>query len=144
MAKRRPTFLIRSGPYKVDSYSQYGNGQVFLVVFPAFSNYGETWPDTRAAGGGGGPGIFGSMSLATQLAEFLNRPYPEDIVEQWKGRKVKAKAYREPSFRHKCRKGEVLDMAGVAELLCNRCDYQFRHHIFGACPNRAPEKEVPR
>lgn len=82
--------LIReAGPYKVESITQGGEG-VRLVVYPAFPEYempGEDhrpWAVSRQQGDGGGPSIITVIVVATALEKFLNQPYSEAEVANWK------------------------------------------------------------
>ena len=50
---RRSRLLRGSGPYRVVSYSQNSDGQVYAVVHPAYPRYGSDWAEARAQGKGG-------------------------------------------------------------------------------------------
>lgn len=84
---RRSSLVKNSGPYHVQSYSQTGSGFVYLVVWPAYSEYGEDWVRARGEGEGGGPGIFTGIALASAIEEFLNSPYGEEAIKKWKEQK---------------------------------------------------------
>ncbi len=81
--KQRAALLKDSGPYRVVSHSQTGDGTVYLVVSPAFPEYGDGWMRSRANGEGGGPGIFTAIALARSLEEWLNMPYSRETVVKW-------------------------------------------------------------
>lgn len=98
---KRNRFIKKCGPYEVYSISQDGQG-VRLVIHPAFPQYNITekrqqekdidsswakerrWPIHRYKGEGGGPGIFTAITLAKEFEEFLNQPYTEEQVKEWK------------------------------------------------------------
>ena len=80
---KQNAFIKKSGPYKVDSFSQIKGG-VRLVIYPAFPRYGNDWAITREEGEGGGPGIYTAIALAKTFEEFLNQPYSEEAVRDWK------------------------------------------------------------
>ena len=98
---KQSKFIRKCGPYTVTSISQDGAG-VRLIVFPRFPQYDLTikqaekettnpswvadprWPSHRYKGEGGGPGIFTAIALAKELEEFLNQPYTETQVTDWK------------------------------------------------------------
>jgi len=102
---KQSKFIRKSGPYEVHSISQDGRG-VRLVIYPAFPQYekfpdGVSWAIHRERGDGGGPGIFTAVALASEFEEFLNQPYSESEVENWKAtlgkalKKVRDKAQRQ-------------------------------------------------
>lgn len=87
---KQSKFIRKCGPYKVHSISQDMHG-VRLEVFPAFPEYdkdfsdGTKWAISRLKNQqGGGPSIFTAMALAREFEEFLNQPYPEAEVVEWK------------------------------------------------------------
>lgn len=100
-------FIKRCGPYEVHSISQDMHG-IRLVVYPAFPQYNISekrrtekdvdpswtkeprWSLHRYKGEGGGPSIFTTMALAREFEKFLNQPYSEDEVKEWKATLDKA------------------------------------------------------
>ena len=91
---RSNRFIKECGPYKVASISQDNRG-IRLVVYPAFPKYevsddGISWAIHRRRGDGGGPGIFTAIALAKAFEAFLNQPYSESEVANWKATLVKA------------------------------------------------------
>lgn len=94
-------YVRKAGPFVVHSISQDGHG-VRLVVYPAFPQYNLSdkkrqredidpswqaeprWAIHRLRGDGGGPGIFTAMGLAQEMQNFLNQPYSEAEVQEWK------------------------------------------------------------
>ena len=94
-------FVRKCGPYEVHSISQDNNG-VRLEVFPAFPQYNiskkrqqendidpswaedSRWAIHRYKGEGGGPSIFTAIALAKEFEAFLNQPYAESQVAEWK------------------------------------------------------------
>ncbi len=96
---KQSKFIRQCGPYEVHSYSQDGHG-VRLEVFPAFPKYNlsdkdaadadpssqteRRWAVHRLKGDGGGPGIFTAIALAAEFEAFLNQPYSEKEVKDWK------------------------------------------------------------
>ena len=94
-------YIKKCGPYEVRSISQDGHG-VRLEVYPAFPQYNISvkrqsekyidqrwkddprWPIHRYAGYGGGPGIFTAIGLAEEFEIFLNQPYTDEQVDEWK------------------------------------------------------------
>lgn len=75
-------FVKKCGPFRVSSISQDRHG-VRMIVYPAFTQYGEGWAITRLKGEGGGPSIFTSMALASELESFLNSAYAEESIKGW-------------------------------------------------------------
>ena len=100
-------YIKKCGPFEVVSISQDGQG-VRLKVYPAFPQYNLTekgqagkyidqrwkddprWPIHRYAGHGGGPSIFTAIALAQELENFLNQPYTQEQVDDWKATNVQA------------------------------------------------------
>ena len=99
---KQSKFIRKCGPYTVTSISQDGAG-VRLIVYPRFPQYDVViknrtdkesidpswiadprWPSHRYKGEGGGPGIFTAIALAKEFEEFLNQPYTEAQVADWK------------------------------------------------------------
>lgn len=102
---KQDKFIRKCGPYEVISVSQDMNG-VRLLVFPAYPLYNLTekeqdgvdkswidqpeWALHRYKGEGGGPGIFTAIALAEAFEKFLNQPYTEQQVIDWKNLNAKA------------------------------------------------------
>lgn len=104
-------YIRRMGPFEVSSISQDAHG-IRLVVYPAFPEYNISekkiqegvarnnidscwvedphWVIQRLKGNGGGPSIFTVMAMAEELEKFLNQPYSEAKVAEWKATLAKA------------------------------------------------------
>jgi len=67
---RRPSWVKRSGPYKVVSLA---NGE--LTVTPTWPQY-PPWNEED----GGGPGLWGRLGLAGDLEKWLNAPYSSQSI----------------------------------------------------------------
>ena len=98
---KQSKFIRKCGPYEVHSISQDRQG-VRLEIYPAFPQYNLThrdqaekyidpswvkeprWALHRYKGNGGGPGIFTAIALAREFEEWLNQPYSETEVNNWK------------------------------------------------------------
>ena len=134
---RRSHLLRVSGPYRVVSYSQNGDGQVFAVVHPAYPKYGSDWAEQRAHGHGGGPGIFSSMAFARELQEFLNAPYVQATVKEWteQQRGIETRPPWKPYFRHAFKRNETLTAMTLNATPCDGCGNRLREHMFGTCPH---------
>ena len=93
---KQSKFIKKCGPYEVHSISQDGQG-VRLEVFPAFPVHdGKQFDSTKWAINrlllkrGGGPGIFTAIGLAQEFEDFLNQPYSEAEIKEWKSTLDKA------------------------------------------------------
>lgn len=91
---RRKALMRNSGPYYAESYSQMGEG-VRIVIYAAYPQYGEDWPQSRMSHEGGGPGIFTAMTLTELICDFLNAPYSKEEVATWR-REIQKLLGREP------------------------------------------------
>ena len=131
---RRSRLLRGSGPYRVVSYSQNGDGQVYAVVHPAYPRYGSDWAEARAQGQGGGPGIFTAMAFARDLQEFLNAPYAQAIAQAWIEKQVDTFPPWKPYFHHAFKRKEILTAVTLNATPCDGCGRRLREHPFGTCP----------
>lgn len=94
---RQSKFIKKCGPFEVHSISQDNHG-VRLVIYPAFPEYDKDFSDPNIKWAihrlkdhkGGGPSIFTAIALAKEFEEFLNQPYLETEVKEWKKTLAKA------------------------------------------------------
>ena len=102
-------YVKKCGPYEVTSISQDGQG-IRIELYPAFPQYNISekqrtakyvdgqwvkeprWALHRYKGEGGGPSIFSVIALASEIEAFLNQPYSEKEVADWKELNAKALA----------------------------------------------------